>query len=172
MSGRNGGAMGKKKRNTEEDAKKNKVVTMPRTDGGKDVEEAVKGKKKAAAKRPKGGSAKETKPKESRKAAAKKLKKERSKGSKKDLRHWAKKVVKDNCDAIAAELAEKAKKGDIPSTEMLLELMEKKKKKGREDDDLDGPSLAEQLMEGPTWEEVLEAKRLAKEEEEAEAAAS
>ena len=36
----------------------------------------------------------------------------------------------------------------------------------------DGPSLAEQLMEGPTWEEVLEARRLAKEEEEAEAAAS
>ena len=68
---------------------------------------------------------------------------------------------------------EKAKEGDLHSTEMLLELMEKKKEEGRRrDDGLDGPSLAEQLMEGPTWEEVLEARRQAKEEEEERAAAS
>ena len=34
MGGRNGGAMGKGKRDTEKAAKKNKVVTMPRRDGG------------------------------------------------------------------------------------------------------------------------------------------
>ena len=51
MGGRNGGAMGKKKRNTEEDAKKNKVVTMPRTDGGKDVEGQEEGKKEPSAKK-------------------------------------------------------------------------------------------------------------------------
>jgi hypothetical protein len=55
---------------------------------------------------------------------------------------------------------------------MLLELMEKKKKKkgGEGDDSPDEPSLAERLMAGPTWEEVLEARRLAREEEEAEKA--
>jgi hypothetical protein len=163
--------MRKSKRDTEEAAKKNKVVTMPRTEGGEDAEETEKGRKKAAAKKPRIGGAKETKPKASKKPAAKKLKKEEYQGSKKELRHWAKKVVKDNCDAITGELAAKAKIGDLRSTEMLLELMEKKKKKkGGEGDDENGPSLAEQLMAGPTWEEVLEARQKAKEEEEGEAA--
>ena len=141
MSGRNGGAMGKKKRNTEKDAKKNKVVTMPRTDGGKDVEGQEEGKKKPSAK--------------------------------KALRSAAKKAVENDCGKLAGTLVDRAEQGDLHSAEVLLALIEKKKKKkGGEDDGLDGPSLAEQLMEGPTWEEVLEAKRLAKEEEEAEAAAS
>lgn len=165
--------MGKSKRDTEKAAKKSKVVTMPRRDGGEDAEETKKGGRKAAGRRPKSGATKEAKAKTSEKAAAKKLKKEEYKGSKKELRHWAQKVVKDNCDAITGELAAKAKKGDLHSTEILLNLMEKKKKKGGEGDDgLDEPILAEHLMEAPTWEEVLEARRQAKEEEEAGEAAS
>ena len=171
MGGRNGGAMGKGKKGTGKAAKKSKVVTMPRRDGGEGADETEKGKKKVAAGKPKSGGAEEANASE--KTAAKKLKKEEYKGSKKDLRRWAKKVVKDNCDAIAENLGAKAKGGDVHSTEILLDLMEKKKKKkGGEGDDMDGPSLAEQLMEGPTWEEVLEARRQAKEEEEAGEAAS
>jgi hypothetical protein len=162
--------MGRSKMDTEKAAKKSKVVTMPRRDGGEGADEAEKDKKKVAARKPKSGGAKETKAR--KKTAAKKLKKEEYKGSKKELRHWAKKVVKENSDAIAGELGAKARKGDLQSTEMLLDLMEKKKKKkGGEGDDIDGPSLADQLMAGPTWEEVLEARRQAKEEEEAASAA-
>ncbi len=51
MGGRNGGAMKRSKRDTEEAAKKNKVVTMPRTDSGKDAEETEKGEKKTSAKK-------------------------------------------------------------------------------------------------------------------------
>ncbi|MGO9326112.1 MAG: hypothetical protein ACLP07_16275 [Terracidiphilus sp.] len=142
--------MGRRKRGTEVAAKKNKVVTMPRRDGGEDAEETEKGGTKAAGRKPKNGSAKDGKPEKSKKTAAKKLKKEEYKGSKKDLRRWAKKVVKDNCDVFAVKLMDKAKEGDLQSAEMLLTLTEKKKKKGGEDDDgLDGPSLAEQLMAGP-----------------------
>jgi hypothetical protein len=161
------------KRNMEEAAKKSKVVVMSQRDGGKDTEEAGKSKR-TAARKPKSGDAKETKPKESEKTAEEELAEDDYKGAKKALRHAAKKVVKDNCHEIAGELGEKAKKGDLHSTEILLELMEKKKKKkgGGDDDDLDGPSLAEQLMAGPTWEEVLEARQKAREEEEAASAAS
>jgi len=167
MSGRNGGAMGKSKRDAEKAAKKNKVVTMPRRNGGEDAERSGKGKRKAATKEPKSGGAKETKPESIDYAPAKKLKKEEYKGSKKDLRRWAKKVLKDNCDRITEGLGEKAKNGDAHSTEVMLALTEKrKKKKGGADDDPDEPSLAEHLMEGPTWEEVLEARRQAREEEE------
>ena len=173
MSGRNGGAMGRSKRDTEEAATKNKVVTMPRTDGGENADQAKKGGKRAAGRKAKSGSAKEEKPDMRKKAPARKLKKEEYKGSKKELSHWAKKAMKDNCDAITENLAKKAKKGDLHSTEVLLELIEKTKKMGGEGDGgLDGPSLAEELMEGPTWEDVLEARRKAKEEEEREAAAS
>ena len=171
VGGRNGGAMNESKRVTEKAAKKNKVVTITRTDDRENAKETEPGEKKSAGK-PRSGSAKETKPKESKKTAAQKPKKEECQGSKKDLRHWAKKVVKDNCEVITKELASNAKHGDWESTEKLLELMERDKKGGEGDDGLDGPSLAEQLMEGPTWEEVLEARRLAREEEEAAAAAS
>jgi len=134
--------MGKSKRETEEAAKNNKVVTMPRTDCGENAEEVEKDQKKTKAK--------------------------------KALRRAAKEVVKKDCDKLADKLMEKANEGDLHSAELLLTLTEKKKKKkgGEGDDGLDGPSLAEQLMEGPTWEEVLEARRKAREEEEAEAAAS
>lgn len=170
VGGRNGGAMGESKRNTEKAARNNKVVTITRTEDGENAKKTEKGKKKSAGKR-RGGSAKEMKAKASKKTAAKKPTKEECKGSKKDLRDWAKKVVKDSCEAITKELASNAIHGDLESTEKLLELMEKNNK-GEGDDGPEGASLAEQLMEGPTWEEVMEARRLAREEEEAEAAAS
>ncbi len=171
MGGRNGGAMDESKRDTEKAAKKNKVVTITRKDDRENAKETEPGEKKSAGK-PKSGSAKETKAKAAKKATAKKPEKEERKGSKKDLRHWARKVVKDSCEVITKELGDKARHGDLDSTETLLELMEKNKKSGQGDDGFDGPSLAEQLMEGPTWEEVLEARRLAREEEEAAAAAA
>ncbi len=135
MSGRNGGAMGKRKRDTEEAAKKNNVVTMPRADGVENAEGVEKDEKK--------------------------------KSAKKALRHAVQRVVTEDCEDFARKLMNYAKEGDLQSAEMLLELIEKKKKKGGGDDGLDGPSLAEQLSEGPTWEEVLEARQQAKEEEEA-----
>ena len=140
MSGGNGGAMGKSKRDTENAAKKNKVVTMPRRDSGEKTKEADKGKEKPSAK--------------------------------KTLRHAANELVKNDSGELADKLLEKAKKGNRHSAEMLLELIEKKRKMSGGDDNPDEPSLAEQLMEGPTWEEVMEARRLAREEEEAEATAS
>ena len=141
MGGRNGGAMGRGKRNKEDAAKKNKVVTMPRTDGGEDAEEPEESKKKPSAK--------------------------------KALRHAAKKAVKNDCGKLAETLMNQAEQGDVHSAEVLLALIEKKKKKkGGEDDGLDEPSLAEKLAEVPTWEEVLEARRLAREEEEAGRAAA
>ncbi|MGB8031662.1 MAG: hypothetical protein WCF30_18570 [Terracidiphilus sp.] len=161
--------MGKSKRDTEKAAKKSKVVTMPRRDGGEDAEGA-KGKKKAAVRKPKSGRA--TAKEKSKKTPAEKIKKEEYKGAKKALRHWVKKVVKNHSPKIAETLVGRTEAGDMHSAAMVLALMEKKKKKGGEDGDLDGPSLAEQLMEGPTWEEVLEARRKAKEEEEEAAAAS
>jgi predicted lipid-binding transport protein (Tim44 family) len=162
--------MGKSKKDTERAAKKSKVVTMPRRDGGEDAEETGKGKKKVAAGKPKSGGAKETKA--NKKTAEEKLAKDDYKGAKKALRRAVKEAVKKDCGKLADKLMEKAGDGDLHSAEMLLELMEKKKKKGGEGDDMDGPSLAEQLMAGPTWEEVLEARRQAKEEEEAGEAAS
>lgn len=95
---------------------------------------------------------------------------EKKMSAKKALRHAVKEAVKKDCGELANKLMEKAKKGDLPCTEVLLGLMEKKKKKGGGDDGSDGASLAEQLMEGPTWEEVLEERRKAQEEEEEPAA--
>lgn len=132
--------MGRRKRDTKGAAKKNKVVTMPRPDGGEEAEETGKGEKKTSAK--------------------------------KALRRAVKELVKRDPDKFAEKLMDKAEQGDLHTTEFLLELMEKKKKKGGEGDDgLDEPSLAEQLMAGPTWEDVLEARRKAKEEEDAALAA-
>jgi hypothetical protein len=129
--------MGKRKQDTEEAGKKNKVVTMPRKDGGTDGEETEKGEKKTSAK--------------------------------KTLRHAANEVVEKGCNELAGKLMDDVRQGDLHSAQVLLELIEKrKKKKGGEGGDPDKPSLAEQLMEGPTWEDVLEARRLAKEEEEEE----
>jgi len=150
MGGRNGGAIGRSKRDTEEAAKKNKVVTMPRRDGGEAAEETEKGGTKAAGRKPKNGSAKEGKPEKSKKTAAKKIEKKEFKGAKKALRHAVKKVVKQGCGKLAGTLMDKVEQGDLHSAEMLLVLMEKKKKKGGGGDDgHDGPSLAEQLMAGP-----------------------
>lgn len=90
----------------------------------------------------------------------------------KALRSAAEELVIKDCGALALKLMEKAKDGDVESTEMLVTLIEKRKKNGGEGDGGDEPCLAEQLMAGPTWEEVLEARRKAEEEEEAEAASN
>ena len=92
--------------------------------------------------------------------------------AKKTLRHAVKEEVKHDSSEFADKLMEKAKRGDRRSAQMLLELIEKRRKMGGEDDHPGELSLAEQLMTGPTWEEVLEARRKAKEEEEREAAVS
>jgi hypothetical protein len=153
--GRNGGAMGKSDLEKKKSEKKNKVVKMPRRDGGKDAVERANGKRKAGEKKPK-----------SRKKPTKKIEKEEHKGARKALRHAVQREVKENCGKIAERLVNDTQNGDIRSTEMVLSLMEKKKKDGDEDDDgQDGPSLAEQLAAGPSWDEVQEARRKAREKE-------
>ena len=60
-------------------------------------------------------------------------------------------------------LVDQTEKGDMRSAAMVMDLMEKKKKKDGEDEaEPDGPSLAEQLA-GPSWDELQEAKRIARE---------
>ena len=164
--GRNGGAMGRKKQDTKKSTKNKKVVTMPQADSGKDTEKVEKDKKRAATKNrnllePEAeGSQKERKP-------AEKLKKEEYHGAKKELRRWVKKEVKVDASEIAHQLVKETKGGNVRSAVIVLSLMDKKKKmKGSEGDGFDGPSLADQLMEGPTWQEVLDARQRAREEQE------
>ena len=175
MDGRNGGAMGKSNRGKAKDEKKGRVVTMPEKGGGKSAAEGAKVKKKAAAKKPTGGpknnNAKAMKPKTRGKKAEKEIEKEDYKGAKKKLRHWVKKEVKEHSPEIAGSLVKNTEEGDTQSAAMVLALMEKKKK-SEDDDGLDGPSLAEELTAGPTWEDVLEARRKAREEEEGETEAA
>jgi hypothetical protein len=90
---------------------------------------------------------------------------EKKKPAKKGLRGTAKKIVTEDSGEFVLRLTERAKQGDVQSAEVVVALMEKRKKEGGEGDGPDEPSLAEQLMAGPTWEEVLEARRKAKEEE-------
>ncbi len=164
--GRNGGAMGRKKQDTEKATKNKKVVTMPQADSGKDTKEVKKGKRKRATKnrgrssRQKAGNQKEKKPAEN-------LKKEQYHGAKKVLRHWVKKEVKHDAPEIAHQLVKETKDGDVRSAAIVLSLMDKKTKiRDGEGDGFDGPSLADQLMEGPTWQEVLDARQRAREEQE------
>jgi hypothetical protein len=157
--------MGRKTQDTNKAEENNKVVTMPQTGSGKDGEETEKSKKKTAAKKTGPRNCKKDARKSDEEGPAAGLEKKEGKGSKKGLRHWVKKLVKDDAEAIAGRLLEETKAGDARSAATVLSLMEKKRK-GGEDDGFDGPSLADQLMEGPTWEEVLEARRKAREEEE------
>jgi hypothetical protein len=151
--------MAKGKRSTETKAKENKVVTMPRRGRGKTEDGGEKEKfepimRTSALVRSSDRSGKN----------AETLEKEDYKGATKKLRHWVEKEVKEQSHDLARNLVETAKSGDVRCAAMVLSIMEKKKKGGSGDDG-DEPSLAEQLMAGPTWEEVLEARRKAKEEE-------
>ncbi len=156
--------MVKGKRTTETKATQNKVVTMPRRDSGKAEDET--NRKRVGTKLRKSGLARS---KERLEKEAETIKKEDYKGAKKKLRHWVKKAVKEHSPELAAKLVEDAEQGDLRCTALVVELIEKKKKGGGSDEGNE-PSLAEQLMAEPTWEEVLEARRKADEEEAAEKA--
>ena len=150
MGGRNGGAMGKSNLGQKRHETKDKVVTMPRKDGGEDAEAAANGDEKAA---------------------TEKDEKAKRKGAKKALRHAVKEAVKENREEIADSLVTQAAKGDVRCTAMMLSLMEKKKKDGEDDDDWDGPGLADILVPGQLWREKTAAKQTENgEEKETEAA--
>jgi hypothetical protein len=150
MGGRNGGAMGKSNLGQKRHETKDKVVTMPRKDGGEDAEAAANGDEKAA---------------------TEKDEKAKRKGAKKALRHAVKEAVKENREEIADSLVTQAAKGDVRCTAMVLSLMEKKKKDGEDDDDWDGPGLADILVPGQLWREKAAAKQMENgEEKETEAA--
>ena len=115
------------------------------------------GEETAAEKKPKDGKRKTTE------KGDKKERKKAGKGARKALRHAVKKKVKERSDTIAAGLVKKTEDGDMRSADMVLALMEKKKKSGEDDFDYDGPSLAEQLAAEPSWDEMQEEKRIARE---------
>jgi hypothetical protein len=151
--------MGKSNLGQKRHETKDKVVTMPRKDGGEDAEAAANGDEKAATEKPGGGKATEEDEKAKRK------------GAKKALRHAVKEAVKENREEIADSLVTQAAKGDVRCTAMVLSLMEKKKKDGEDDDDWDGPGLADILVPGQLWREKAAAKQMENgEEKETEAA--
>ena len=152
MGGRNGGAMTKSKLGQKKHETKDKVVTMPRTDGGEEAEAGANGDEKAAAEKPGERNATET------------IEKEDHKGAKKALSHAVKKVVKKSKEQIADSLVTNAVKGDMRCAAMVLSLMEKKKD-GEDDDDWDGPSLADILVPGQLWREKTAAKQTVNDEE-------
>jgi hypothetical protein len=145
--------MGKSKVDKEKQEQKNKVVTMPRTDGGEDAEAGANGDE-AAAEKPGRGKATEEDEKAKRK------------GAKKALRHAVKEAVKKNKEQIAGSLVTRTVGGDMHCAAMMVSLMEKKKKDGGDDDDWDGPGLADILVPGQLWREKAAAKQAANEEEE------
>jgi hypothetical protein len=164
MGGRNGGPMGKGSTGKKTKEKKGNVVTMPLNDGGEDA--AVENREETAAeKKPKNGKRKTTEKED------KKERKKKRKGARKALRHAVKREVKENCGPIAATLVNQTKRGDMKSAQIMVALMEKKKKGGDDDFDYDGPSLAEQLAAEPSWDEMQEEKRMARERTKGKAAA-
>ena len=139
----------------ETNGKKSKAVKTPRKDSGETTKARGKSKQNAATKKP---------GKAERKATKKNDKKKR-KGAKKALRHAMQREVKEKCGKIAETLVNQTNDGDMRSADMVMALMEKKKKKdGEGDAQSDGPSLAEQLA-GPSWDELQEAKRIVSERE-------
>ena len=80
------------------------------------------------------------------------------KGARKVLRHAVKAVVKVKSAAIAEKLVGKVEAGDMRGTEMVLSLIEKKKKQGKDakKKKRDGPSWAELLASEPEWDESME----------------
>ena len=152
--------MGKSNLGQKRHETKDKVVTMPRTDGGEDAEAAANGEEKAATEKPGGGKATE------------KDEKAKRKGAKKALRHAVKEAVKQNKEQIAGSLVTRTVGGDMHCAAMMVSLMEKKKKKdGEDDDDWDGPGLADILVPSQLWRGKAAAKQTENgEEEETEAA--
>ncbi len=115
---------------------KDKVVTMPRTDGGEDAEAGADSDEKATAEKPGEG----------------------------------KSTVKENKEQIAGSLVTRTVGGDMHCAAMMVSLMEKKKD-GEDDDDWDGPGLADILVPSQLWRGKAAAKQTENgEEEETEAA--
>jgi hypothetical protein len=153
MGGRNGGEMEKSSRELERNGKKSRKVKRPQKSSGEAAKTRGTSKKNAAAK----------KPGKAEKKATKKIDKKKRKGARKALRHAVQREVKENCGEIAHTLVDQTQKGDMRSAAMVMDLMEKKKKKdGEGDAQADGPSLAEQLA-GPSWNDLQEAKRMVSE---------
>jgi hypothetical protein len=115
--------MGKSRQDKQKRESKSKVVEMPLQDGGNEAqaEEQAEGENPAS----KDGGGK------------------RKKGARKKLRSAVKVAMKGKSKALASKLVEKAKEGDTECAEMVLSMIEKKEKKDGEDDDWDGPSIAE-----------------------------
>jgi len=146
---------------TTQAARNEKVVEMPRRESGEDTKwSGMEGR---------GSRTVPTEPKRSgnrrpgKKAETEPMKEEEYKGAKKDLRRSVKKAVKSDCSGFATTLVDEAKAGNTQSTAMVLKLIENKRDGGEDGDD--GPSLADELMKAPTWDEFVEAKRKAREEE-------
>ena len=155
MGGRNGGEMEKTSLEMEPKGKKSRAAKTPRKDSGETTKARGKSKTNAAPKKP---------GKAERKATKKNNKKKR-KGAKKALRHAVLREVKEKCGKIAERLVNQTQDGNMHSADMVMTLMEKRKKNdGEGDAQSDGPSLAEQLA-GPSWDELQEAKRIVSEKE-------
>ena len=149
MGGRNGGEMEKRSLDSETPEKKSRAVKTPRKNSGEAVKARGKSKKKSAPK----------KPGKAEKKATKKNEKKKRKGAKKALRHAVQREVKEKCGKIAESLVSQTQRGNMRSADMVMVLMEKKRKSGEGNTEPDGPSLAEQLA-GPSWDELQEAKRI------------
>jgi hypothetical protein len=154
MGGRNGEEMAKSSLEMETNEKKSRTVKRSGKNGGEAAKARGKSRKNAAAKEP--GKAE--------KKATKKSDKKKRKGARKALRHAVQREVKENCGKIAEKLVSQTQSGDMRSADMVMALMEKKKKDGEGDAQPDGPSLAEQLS-GPSWADLQEAKRIVSERE-------
>jgi hypothetical protein len=137
--------------------KKSNVLTMPLNDGGEDAAAIENSEETTAEMKPIDGERKTTEKED------KEERKKEHKGARKALRHAVKRAVKENCGPIAASLVKKTENGDMKSAELMVALMEKKKKGVDDDFDYDGPSLAEQLAAEPSWDEMQEEKRQASE---------
>jgi hypothetical protein len=77
------------------------------------------------------------------------------------LRQAADKQVGQNSEKLAGLLADKALKGDLASTRVLVGLAERKKPHAKPATKRHGPSLAEQLSAEPKWQEEEEEQRTA-----------
>ena len=75
------------------------------------------------------------------------------KGARKALRKAMKAKVKEECKEIAITLVNKVKAGDMRSAEMMMSLVERKKKDGKEaQKKRDGLSDAELMASEPEWD--------------------
>ncbi len=155
MGGRNGGEMEKTSLVRESKGKTSRAAKTAQKDSGETTKARGKSKENAALR----------KPGKAERKATKKNERKKRKGAKKALRHAVQREVKEKCGEIAERLVNRTQDGDMRSAAMVMDLMEKKKKKdGEGEAEPDGPSLAEQLA-GPSWDELQEAKRIVSESE-------